>query len=72
MYYVVLAILAAGCPDKAAFMADEPTTAILGQSSLKYNTAEYLDYMKGVIGVCESLNEQGSLFLLNVLFQYIM
>ena len=58
--YVQTAILAAGSPDKAAFMADEPTVAILGQGSLKYNLNEYMEYSKGINHVCEELNSKES------------
>lgn len=54
-----IAVLAAGSPDKAAFMSDESTWAILGEGSLKYNVQEYLAYMDGVNQCVQQLNEKG-------------
>ena len=60
MYYVVLAILAAGCPDKAAFMADEPTMVILQQNKLKYSASEYMEYIGEIKKICKALNQNAA------------
>ncbi len=53
------AILTAGCPSSAAFMADEPTALLLASTSLKYTLQEYLEYMDKVWSLVDRLNTEG-------------
>ena len=64
----VLAVLAAGSPDKAAFMADEAVLGILGQIQLKYTLPEYLDYMEGINTCLKKLRKLGEYVLVFRLF----
>ncbi|XP_052789524.1 uncharacterized protein LOC128223995 isoform X1 [Mya arenaria] len=53
------AILAAGAPAKAAFMADESMAMFPGLQPIKYDLAFYKTYMKHVTQLVKQLNKEG-------------
>ncbi|KAL3876088.1 hypothetical protein ACJMK2_033969 [Sinanodonta woodiana] len=53
------AVLAAGAPEHAAFMADESMMALPGLQPISYNLKFYLMYMDQVKAIVRKLNEQG-------------
>ena len=56
------AILSAGAPNHAAFMADESMAALPGlQQPIKYDLNYYMNYMKLVKGLVKELNQTGEL-----------
>lgn len=54
------AILAAGAPEHAAFMADESMAALPGLQPIKYDLPFYKDYMKQVSTLMKQLNKEGN------------
>lgn len=50
-------VLAAGAPDKAAFMADESMLAIPGLAPLQYTLPAYTQYMDQVTTITKQLNK---------------
>jgi len=53
------AVLAAGAPELAPFMADECLLAMPDVDSLDYTMKEYMNYVEHVKGCVERLNQQG-------------
>lgn len=57
------AVLAAGCPDEAPFMADESMLAIPGLQPLQYTLSFYRNYVKEVNQIKKSLNKRGNFLI---------
>lgn len=55
--YFVSAVLAAGAPEHAAFMADESMLALPGLKPLAYTLGFYNQYMDQVKGIVKQLNK---------------
>lgn len=51
------AVLAAGAPDKVAFMADESMSALPGMQPLQYTLPFFLSYMEEINRVVKRLNK---------------
>lgn len=63
--YYVLAILAVGAPDQAAFMADEACAEVLEAKPLKYDIKTYLGYANSVREKANILSDLGIYVLCN-------
>jgi len=57
VYFVFSAVLAAGAPEHAAFMADESMLALPGLKPLAYTLGFYNQYMDHVKGIVKQLNK---------------
>ena len=55
----VAAVLAAGAPHMAPFMADECLLAMPDVDSLDYTMKEYMNYVEHIKACVERLNQQG-------------
>lgn len=55
--FLFSAVLAAGAPKHAAFMADESMLALPGLKPLAYTPAFYARYMDQVKGIVKQLNK---------------
>ena len=65
IFIVFLAVLAAGAPHMAPFMADECLLAMPEVDGLDYTMKEYMRYVEYVKECVERLNSQGKNYLLN-------
>ena len=58
--FIFSAVLAAGAPKHAAFMADESMQVIPGLQVIKYDLPFYKGYMKEVMKIVQQLNKEGT------------
>ena len=59
----LLAVLAAGAPQMAPFMADECLLSMPDVDSIEYTMKEYMSLVENINKCVERLNLQGELFL---------
>ena len=59
IYYLSLAVLAAGAPHLAPFMADECLWAMPDVDSLDYTIKEYMNYIEHINACVNRINENG-------------
>ena len=59
LYFDVVAVLAAGAPHMAPFMADECLLAMPDVDSVEYTMKEYMSFVEHIKACVERLNQQG-------------
>ena len=60
VFTVILAVLAAGAPESAAFMADESLKALPGAYPTDYSMKSYTSYNQRVLDCVQKLNNAGT------------
>ena len=59
IYNIIPAVLCAGAPHQAPFLADESAAAVSGLGKVDYTMAYYLDYAKRVCEKAKELDNEG-------------